>query len=228
MEKLQYEIAGEISLSPNPGSTMKKWREIFAITQTELAQYLKLSCSTISDYEGNRRKSPGTGIISRFVSALFEIDKSRGNPILSKLSADLGQSQDQYFETHEFATSISALDFAKLINAKVVANEELMKVKKIYGYTLMDSLKVILDMPFSQFHKLYGTMSERAFIFSRVSTGRSPMVVIRVTPMKPSLVILHGIDEVDALALKIAQREQIPVLVTKTDLPRIREALNKL
>jgi putative transcriptional regulator len=228
VEKLKYEIAGEISLSTNPGSTMKKWREIRSITQTELAHYLKLSCSTISDYEGNRRKSPGTGIISRFVDALFDIDKSRGNPILSKLSSDLGQSQDQYFETHEFATSISALDFAKMINAKVVANEELMKVKKIYGYTLMDSLKVILDMPFSQFHKLYGTMSERAFIFSRVSTGRSPMVVIRVTPMKPSLVILHGIDEVDALALKIAQREQIPVLVTKTDLQRIREALNKL
>jgi len=226
--KLKYEIAGEIALSPNPGSTMKKWREIFAITQTELAQFLNLSSSTISDYEGNRRKSPGTTIISRFVDALFDIDKQRGNPILSKLSTDLGTTQDQYFETHEFATSISALDFAKLINAKVVANEELMKVKKIYGYTIMDSLKVILDMPFTQFHKLYGTMSERAFIFSRVSTGRSPMVVIRVTAMKPSLVILHGIDEVDALALKIAQREQIPVLITKTDLQRIREALNKL
>src|SRR3989338_7237401 len=98
MEKLSNEIAGEIVLSPNPGSTMKKWREIFAISQTELAHYLKLSSSTISDYEGNRRKSPGSGIISRFVDSLFEIDKSRGNPILSKLSSDLGQSQDQYFE----------------------------------------------------------------------------------------------------------------------------------
>jgi putative transcriptional regulator len=162
------------------------------------------------------------------VDALFEMDNARGNPILSKLSVELGQESDQYFETHEFATSISALDFAKLINAKVVVNEELMKVKKIYGYTLMDSLKVILDMPFTQFHKLYGTMSERAFLFTRVSTGRSPMVVIRVTPMKPSLVILHGIDEVDKLALKIAEKEQIPVLITKTDLPKIREALNKL
>jgi putative transcriptional regulator len=228
VEKLKHEIAGEIALSPNPGSTMKKWREIFAITQTELAKHLTLSCSTISDYEGNRRKSPGTAIIARFVDSLFQIDTERGNPILSKLSSDLGQTQDQYFETHEFATSISALDFAKLINAKVVANEEIMSVKKIYGYTIMDSLKVILDMPFSQFHKLYGTMSERAFVFTRVSTGRSPLVVIRVTAMKPSLVILHGIDEVDSLALKIAQKEQIPVLVTKTDLQRIREALNKL
>jgi putative transcriptional regulator len=135
---------------------------------------------------------------------------------------------DQFFETHEFATSISAIDLQKMMGAKVAACEDLMKVKKLYGYTLMDSLKVILDMPFNQFPKLYGTMSERAFLFTQVSTGRSPMVVIRVTPMKPSVVVLHGIDEVDALALKIAEREQIPVLTTKMDLPKIRDALNKL
>ncbi len=227
MEKLKNEIAGEISLSPNPGSTMKKWREIFAISQTDLAGYLKLSCSTISDYEGNRRKSPGTAIIRRFVDSLFVIDKSRGMPILSKLGTGVVKT-DQFFETHEFATSISAVDLQKMIGAKVAAGEELMKVKKLYGYTLMDSLKVILEMPFNQFPKLYGTMSERAFLFTQVSTGRSPMVVIRVTPMKPSVVVLHGIDEVDALALKIAEREQIPVLTTKMDLPKIREALNKL
>lgn len=227
MEKLKNEIAGEVALSPQPGSTMKKWREIFAISQTELAEHLKLSCSTISDYEGNRRKSPGTAIIRRFVDALFQIDKARGHPILSKLHTGI-EKTDQFFETHEFATSISALDFAKIVNGKVAAGEELMKVKKLYGYTLMDSLKVILDMPFNQFPKLYGTMSERAFLFTQVSTGRSPMVVIRVTPMKPSIVLLHGIDEVDALALKIAEREQIPVVTTKMDLLRIREALNKL
>ena len=42
------------------------------------------------------------------------------------------------------------------------------------------------------------------------------------------MVVLHGIDEVDELALKIAEREQIPVLTTKMDLPKIREALNRL
>lgn len=227
MEKLKNEIAGEIALSSSPGSTMKKWREIFAITQTDLANYMKISCSTISDYEGNRRASPGTAVIRRFVESLFAIDKNRGNPILSKLEQGVERT-DQFFETHEFAASLSAIDFQKIVNGKIVAGEELMKSKKIYGYTLMDSLKVILEMPFNQFPKLYGTMSERAFIFTQVSTGRSPMVVIRVTPMKPSLVLLHGIDEVDALALKIAEKEQIPVITTKLDIPRIKDALNKI
>lgn len=227
LEKLKNEIAGEITLSPTPGSTMKKWREIFAITQSELAELLKISPSTISDYEANRRKSPGSGVIKRFVNALIEIDNARGNPILSKMQEGVARTEE-YFELHEFATSISALDFQKMIGATVVANEELMKVKKLYGYTLMESLKIILEMPFSQFPKLYGSMSERAFIFTQVSTGRSPMVVIRVTPMKPSVVVLHGIKDVDPLAIKIAEREQIPVLVTNMELAKMKEALNKI
>ncbi|MFA6907428.1 MAG: helix-turn-helix domain-containing protein [Candidatus Micrarchaeia archaeon] len=227
MEKIRNEMAGEITLSATPGSTMKKWREIFAITQVELAQLLKISPSTISDYEGNRRKSPGSGVIKRFVGAIIEIDTERGAPILSKLQQGVEKSE-QYFELHEFATSISAIDFQKMLNASVVANEELMKSKKLYGYTLMESLKIILEMPYSQFPKLYGTMSERAFIFTQVSTGRSPMVVIRVTPMKPSLVVLHGLKEVDPLAIKIAEREKIPVISTNMDLAKIKDVLNKI
>ncbi|MFA6328913.1 MAG: helix-turn-helix domain-containing protein [Candidatus Micrarchaeia archaeon] len=227
MEKMKNEIAGEITLSPTPGSTMKKWREIFAITQVELAETLQISPSTISDYEGNRRKSPGSGVIKRFVQALLQIDSERGSPILSKLQQGVEKSE-QYFELHEFATSISAIDFQKMLNATVVANEELMKSKKLYGYTLMESLKIILEMPYSHFPKLYGTMSERAFIFTQVSTGRSPMVVIRVTPMKPSLVVLHGLKEVDPLAIKIAEREKIPVIATNMDLAKIKDVLNKI
>jgi len=227
MEKIRNEMAGEITLSATPGSTMKKWREIFAITQVELAELLKISPSTISDYEGNRRKSPGSGVIKRFVGAIIEIDTERGSPILSKLQQGVEKSE-QYFELHEFATSISAIDFQKMLNATVVANEELMKSKKLYGYTLMESLKIILEMPYSQFPKLYGTMSERAFIFTQVSTGRSPMVVIRVTPMKPSLVVLHGLKEVDPLAIKIAEREKIPVIATNMDLAKIKDVLNKI
>jgi len=83
-------------------------------------------------------------------------------------------------------------------------------------------------MPYSQFPKLYGTMSERAFIFTQVSTGRSPMVVIRVTPMKPSLMVLHGLKEVDPLAIKIAEREKIPVIATSMDLAKIKEVLNRI
>ena len=60
------------------------------------------------------------------------------------------------------------------------------------------------------------------------SCPRSPRVVIRVTPMKPSLVVLHGLKEVDPLAIKIAEREKIPVIATNMDLAKIKDVLNKI
>jgi len=60
------------------------------------------------------------------------------------------------------------------------------------------------------------------------STGRSPMVVIRVSPSKPSLVVLHGIKKVDKLALKLSEKEQVPIVVTQLDISQIKERLNKI
>jgi putative transcriptional regulator len=225
MDKLSVKIAGEIALSDTPGGTMKKWREIFGITQVQLGEYLDISPSTISDYEGNRRKSPGIGVVKRFIEALIAIDAQRGEHVAQKFREE--EKTKKFFEVHDFSSAIGAEAFAKAIDAKVIANEELLREKKIYGYTLIDSIKVILEMPYSDFPKLYGQTSERAFIFTEVSTGRSPMVVLRVTPMKPSIVVLHGIQAVDKLAIKIAQKERIPLLTTKLDLNAIGEALKK-
>ena len=84
MDSLRQQIAGEITLAKNPGFAIKKWREIFGITQTELAEYLGITPSTISDYESNRRKSPGIGVIQRFINALIELDKRKGGNITKK------------------------------------------------------------------------------------------------------------------------------------------------
>jgi len=226
MERLKLKMAGEIALSENPGATMKKWREIFGITQAELGRYLKIGTSTISDYEGERRKSPGTGVIKRFVDALISIDIKTGGTTVRRFSDD--EPKESFFELKEFSSSISALEFSKLIDGKAVVNGSLLAEKKVYGYTLLDSIKVILDMPYEEFPKLYGSVGERAFIFTKVSTGRSPMVVIRVTPMKPSVVVLHGLASVDRLGVKIAQKEKIPVITTRMELPLIKERLAKI
>ncbi len=226
-DKLRTEIAGEIVLSRSPGKTMKKWREIFKITQVELSSHLKIVPSTISDYESNRRASPGTAVIKRFVDAIIDIDLSKGGKVTSRLTQSM-EKEGEYFSICEFATSINAIDFVKLIKGKVVANEELIESKKIYGYTAIKSLKVIMDLPSSQFMRLYGAMGERAFIFSEVSTGRSPMVAIRVASLKPSIVVFQRLKEVDPIAIKIAEKEQIPIIITDMSLPKIKEELDKI
>lgn len=228
MNKVKLEIAGEIALSEDPGATMKKWREIFGITQVELAKYLQITVSTISDYESNRRKSPGAGVIKRLVEALFAIDMQKGGQITQKLTAQQ-KPLEEFFEVHEFARAITLKDFIDLIKGRAISNVEGLD-KKIYGYTLIDSMKVILDMPLSYFQNLYGNVNERVFIFTGVSTGRSPMVVIRVSPSKPSAVVMHDLDieKLDKLAVHISEKERIPIILTKASLEDIKLALNKI
>lgn len=231
MDMLQERIAGEIALSDTPGSTMKKWRELFGISQVELAKYLKISTSTISDYEGNRRTSPGVGIIKRFVSAIFEIDTQRGGEVirnLEKFSEDQKPKEDKFYFIHNFSAPISGIDFARMIDAKIITNPGYLDTMKLFGYTLIDSLRVILEISPSEYPKLFGATSERAFIFDQVSTGRSPMVVVRVAPIKPKLVVIQNLDSVDKLAIKISQVEHIPLLTTKLGAEELNMRLSKI
>ncbi|MFH0714675.1 MAG: helix-turn-helix domain-containing protein [Candidatus Diapherotrites archaeon] len=229
-EKLQTTIAGEICLSKEPGGSMKKWREIFGISQTELAEHLKVSSSTISDYEGGRRKSPGIAVIARLVDALIAIDLKRGGKITKQLEKDF-KPKEEIFNTHEFFAAVNGKAFADKIGAEAVANGARLKEMQIYGYTLIDSFKVIIDVPVHEYMQLYGKTPERALIFTQVENGRSPLIAVKVgrfsTDMRPAIVVLHGPDKVDPVAIKIAESEKIPLLVTKKPIEEIQNALKE-
>src|SRR4030067_2417951 len=76
---LARRIAGEIILSSKPGARMRKWRELFAVSQISLSEKMALSPSVISDYESGRRKSPGAKFTRRLVFALLQIDEEKGS-----------------------------------------------------------------------------------------------------------------------------------------------------
>ncbi len=230
MDELKERVAGEVALSDSPGSTMKKWRELFGITQVELAKEIKISTSTISDYESNRRLSPGVGVIKRFVEALFTIDEAKGSGVRQGLEkfSPRGEAPVPFYNIRDFVAPISGVDFSRIIEGKVLSNPGYLDSIKLFGYTMVDSLRVILEMSPSEYPKLFGSTTERAFIFDHVSTGRSPMVVIRVAPIKPKLVVMHNITTVDKLAVKIAQVEKIPLLATKLDMKEIETRLKKI
>ena len=230
MDELREKIAGEITLSATPGSAMKKWRELFGVTQIELAKRIKVSTSTISDYESNRRLSPGVGVIKRFVDTLFKIDEGHGGTVVSQLSQLSPQKEERepIYTIHDFTAPISGVDFNRIIEGKVVANPNYLDAIKLFGYTRLDSLRLILEMSPSEYPKLFGSTTERAFIFEKVSTGRSPLVVVRVAPIKPKVIVIHNITTVDKLAIKIAQVEHIPLLTTKLDSEEIYKRLGRL
>jgi putative transcriptional regulator len=235
MDKLTMTIAGEITLSSDPGGSMKKWREIFGVHQTELANFLKVSSSTISDYEGGRRKNPGIGVIARFVNSLIEIDKNKGGKVVKQLEKDFAQERSSAFESHEFTSGIKATEVVKKINGDVVCLPHKIKEETVFGYTIIDSIKVILEVPVHEYMMLYGKTPNRVLIFRHVENGRSPMIAIKIgrfsTDMRPSMIILHGVftseKPVDPIAIKIAESEKIPLVTTNMPIEELTKALSE-
>ncbi|WP_456416255.1 helix-turn-helix domain-containing protein [Methanocaldococcus sp.] len=231
MEKVITYIIGDIVLSENPGNALKKWRNLFNIQQIELAKYLNVSPSVISDYEVGRRKNPGVNIIKKYVLALIEIDKERGGHTIKALNKILNKSPSikAILSIKEYENPIPLKEFVDLIDGEFVVNTNNLDIP-IYGHTVVDSIKAILEMNGDDFYHLYGWTTERALIFSNVSTGKSPMVAVRVSIMKPRVVVLQGIDKtkIDKLAIKLAEIDNIPLITTQLDLKDLIKVLNEI
>ncbi len=225
MLELEEKIAGEIVLSENPGLTLRKWREEFNITQAELSNFLKISPSVISDYEIGRRKSPGISTIKKIVEALIYIDMSRGSPTIRKFTKNFGS--DAILDIKEFWTSVTCKKVLEYIEGKNLT-ENINLDRKIYGYTMIDSIKAIIEFNANDYLKIYGWSNERALIFTGVKFGRSPMVAIRAHPLKPGMVVFARPENVDPLSIKLAELENIPLVVTHLDDRTIISRLHEL
>jgi putative transcriptional regulator len=218
-EKLAKRMAGEVTLSQDPGKTLKKWREVFGITQTHLADYLDISSSVISDYEGGRRKSPGCTTIKKIVEGLIELDDLNGGHVIHAFSRmiDTELSTDVIIDMREFAVPIKAEILLRAVEGEIIVNQDLLD-REIFGYTVIDSIRCISEMTSDEFTKLYGWTTERALIFTQVSRGRSPMIAIRVQGLKPALIVLHGPASIDdPVAIKLAEVERIPLILSRAE-----------
>ncbi len=213
-DTLMKNIAGEIILSENPGEVMRKWRELFGATQLEVAELLKISPSVISDYEGGRRRSPGAGFIRRFVKALLEIDERKGSQVVRQFSSLIRIPSGAILGIREFSTPITVLKLSEAVQGEVVVGQEFLS-RRVLGYTVIESLKAILTMSGADFLQVFGSTTERALVFVKTRTGRSPMVAVRVHPLKPAAVVLHGVTHLDFLAKELAIREKIPLIISR-------------
>jgi len=224
--QLAEKMAGEITLSDSPGQALRKWRQSFNIPPGVLAERLEVSPSVISDYESGRRKSPGTAIVGKIVDTILAIDEDNGGRFINKFAKILYTEfdEDVIYDIHEYASSVNLSDFAEAIGAVTLYGTT---DQVIYGYTVINSLNAILQLSSSEFNRIYGWSTERALIFTEVSTGKSPMVAIRVTPFKPRCVVLQGIspEQVHPLIPGLAERDRITVLCTQMDVETIISSL---
>ncbi|MCL4336938.1 MAG: helix-turn-helix domain-containing protein [Candidatus Thermoplasmatota archaeon] len=221
---IQEKIAGEITIAENPGETIRKWREEFQVSQLDLAKYLEISPSVISDYESGRRKSPGVSSIKKIVHALVELDLKRGGQVLRRYNS--GMPSDAVIDISDYNHDISLERVIRLISGTNYSSVGLNRY--IRGYTIVDGIKAILSFSYSEYSKLYGWSSQRIIFFTEVKLGRSPMIAIRVHPLKPAAVVYIKPDRIDDLAIKLADVENIPLIVTELDVQELSKIMSSL
>jgi len=215
-QKLAEKMAGEITLSDSPGKSLRKWRTSFQIQPSVLADKMRVSPSVISDYESGRRKSPGTTVVGKIVDTILRIDEENGSKNIKKYGKLLFSDfdDDVIYDMHEFAVATPVKSLFDLLECKIICGKT---EAQIFGYTVVNSKNAILNLSPSEFNRIYGGSTERALIFTDVSSGKSPMIAIRVTPFKPPYVILQGIDpsKVNPLVKLLAEKDHISVWCTE-------------
>ncbi|MEM1777002.1 MAG: helix-turn-helix domain-containing protein [Acidilobaceae archaeon] len=221
-------IAGDIVYSESTGDSLRKWREYFEVSQSELARAMGVSTSVISDYEKGRR-APGVRFIQRYVNGLLEVDRVRGWRKLSAMAASLGVTPGVVIDMMEFAKPLTIDELVESIKG-VYLNSEIKSDRLVYGYTIIDSIKAILTLSGIQFSILFGSTPERAIVFTKVQAGRSPMVAVRVSPVKPGVVVIHGPKgNIDPLAIELARREGIPLILSlASDVNELKSMLKSI
>jgi putative transcriptional regulator len=206
---------------------MKKWRELFAISQISLSQTMGLSSSVISDYESGRRKSPGAKFIRRFVLALLHIDEQKGSRFIREFAKLTSSPSMAVIDLREFPIPVRVEYLCKAIGGEVMACKEKF-VKEINGYTVIDSRKAVEAYSGSEYTQLFGATTERALVFTNLDGGSLPMMIVRVSNLKPRIVIFHKTPP-DEEAIRIAEYEQIPLIYsTAPSVEQLVKSLRKL
>jgi len=227
-ESLANRMAAEITLSSNSGITMKKWRVLFGLKQSEVARKMSISPSVLSDYEKGKRRSPGIGFVRRFIKSLIELDEERGGLNIHKYSGYATTIHKAIIDIGEYRVPRKLIDLLSAIDGIFLWGS----VKSdciIYGYTVIDSLTAIRYMDSHEFTYIFGANSMRLLVFTGVTTGRSPMVAAKVFPLKPAAIALHGPrseKEVDRLAVELAESIGVPLILTKC--PEVEKIVNNL
>ncbi len=206
---------------------MRKWRELFAVSQTSLSETMRVSSSVISDYESGRRQSPGAKFTRRFVLSLIHIDETKGSRFIREFAKLTSSPSMAVVDLREFPIPVRVEYLCKAIGGEVVACKE-KYVKEVTGYTVIDSRRAVEAYSGSDYAQLFGASTERAVVFTNVESGCLPMMIVRVSSLKPRVIVFHKTVP-DEETLRIAEYEQIPLIYsTVPTVEQLVKSLRKL
>jgi len=238
-QQLAEHIAGEVTMSDDPGATLAKWREEFDVTGAALADAIDVSPSVVSDYESGRRDSPGIGVVRRFVEGLLDIDEARGGDRLRQFARVLsaGFESDIVHDLREYPATVPLRRFYSAVDATEVTDgrgdaggRSRGRGRSVAGHTVINSIEAISRLSSEEFYRLYGQSTNRALVFTNVTRGEGPLVALRVVKPTPTAVVLHGLSEAALWehAPELASADGYSLAVTEQPLEEMLAALREL
>ena len=153
---------------------------------------------------------------------------SRRAVALSVNLLNLPVHQAWQWSTSESSQSPCRVEYlCKAIGGEIVACKDKF-VKEVNGYTVIDSRKAVEAYSGSEYMQLMGSTTERALVFTNVDGGSLPMMIVRVSSLKPRIVVFHKTMP-DEEAIRIAEYEQIPIIYSSAPtLEQLVMSLRKL
>ncbi|MBN1924107.1 MAG: helix-turn-helix domain-containing protein [Nanoarchaeota archaeon] len=226
-------ILGDIAANEDYGLVMKKWRELFNITQSRIAKELKIKQSVISDYENNRRKSPGIEFIRKYTTGIVSIASKENKKEYESVieSLELNKESSKLLRG-VFKKSMNNSQIIKLLKATQIISQENQSLFKDFVFFSDNLSKILTKQPSLKLIKSLKSNNEIVYIFSRVKSGKIPLITLKLLSKinkidLPKLIIFQSDKfKISSLARRIAKNNNICIAVTKENNNTIRELLD--
>lgn len=85
-------MTGMAAHADDTGQSLRTIRNTFGVSQADLANYLDVSPSVVSDYENGRRENPGPDYTARFVNGVIAVGLLGAEP--DEFTGDNGTFED--------------------------------------------------------------------------------------------------------------------------------------
>jgi putative transcriptional regulator len=165
--------------------------------------------------------------VRRFVWALLKIDEERGSRFTHEFAKLTSSPSNTIVDLREFPLPVRVEYLCRAIEGKIMACTD-RYVREINGYTVVDSQKAIETLSGLEFSQLFGATTERALVFTNIENGVSPMLIVRVSSLKPRVVIFHGVQP-DDYSIRLAEYDGIPLIFSGLpSVERLVKSLRKL
>lgn len=229
-QELFQKILGDVAANEEYGLVMKKWRELFGVTQMQVANELGVKPSVISDYESNRRKSPGIVFIRKYVLALLKLKSSAAHEEIKK-QIDITKESNNLL-IRNFTKPKPSSRIIRLFNAKLLTKNNDLLINGCVFF--LDNIsKLLTRLPTYKLLRELKKGGKYCYVFSNVKSGRIPLIMLSIlskfnkTAMPTLIIFQSNSFKMSNFAKKTAEKRNITLAVTNKDLTKLKKIIKE-